>query len=54
MIAYNSSTDRDVALYSAEFWRLLSEYDQIAVDAVTPHLRSLIVTLLSKYYSFFP
>lgn len=39
-------------MYSAEFWRLLSEYDQIAVESVTPHLRSLLVTLLSKYFSF--
>jgi transportin-1 len=41
-----SSTNKEVALYSSEFWRLLSEYDQIAVDCVTPHLRPLISILL--------
>jgi len=48
MIACNSSTSKEVALFSLEFWRLLSEYDQMAVDAVSPYLQPLITVLLSN------
>jgi hypothetical protein len=37
----------DVKTHAGEFWKLLSEYDEISIECVTPHLGNLIGTLLN-------
>jgi transportin-1 len=47
MILCMQEGSMDVKTHAGEFWKLISEYDEISLDCVTPHLGNLLSTLLN-------